>query len=47
VRLLKFSHQLEDLPLFVIPIRPVFLFQGEKEFLRLITSFIQDFPAQA
>jgi len=47
VRLQKFSHQLRDLPLFVMPIRPVFLFREEKEFTQLITTFIQDFPDQA
>lgn len=47
VRLLKFSHQLRELPLYVIPITPVFLFHEENEFTRLITTFIQDFPDQA
>jgi tetraacyldisaccharide 4'-kinase len=47
VRLYKFSQQLQDLPLFVIPIRPVILFHQEKEFIRLITTFIQEFPDQA
>lgn len=47
VRLVKFSHELQKLPLFVIPIQPVFLFREEKEFLRIITTFIQEFPEQA
>ncbi len=47
VRLLKFAQQLKELPLFVIPIRPVILFHEEKEFMHLITTFIQDFPDQA
>ncbi|HEY4154406.1 MAG TPA: tetraacyldisaccharide 4'-kinase [Puia sp.] len=47
VRLIKFSQQLEGLPLFVLPIQPVFLFHEETEFVRLITTFIQEFPDQA
>jgi tetraacyldisaccharide 4'-kinase len=47
VRLVKFARQLQELPLFVLPIQPVFLFHEEKEFIRLITTFIQDFPDQA
>lgn len=46
VRLQKFSQQLRDLPVFVIPIQPVFLFQEENQFTRLMTTFIQEFPAQ-
>ncbi len=46
VRLQKFSQQLRDLPVFVIPIQPVFLFQEENQFTRLITTFIQEFPDQ-
>ena len=47
VRLQKFSQQLRSLPFYVIPIRPVFLFHGEKQFNSLITTFIQEFPDQA
>ena len=47
VRLIKFSSQLRELPLFVIPIQLVFLFREEKDFVRLITTFIQEFPVQA
>jgi tetraacyldisaccharide 4'-kinase len=47
VRLQKFSQQLRDLPVFVMPIQPVFLFHEENQFTRLITTFIQDFPDQA
>jgi tetraacyldisaccharide 4'-kinase len=46
VRLLKFSARLKELPFYVIPIQPVFLFHEEKDFLRLITTFIQHFPEQ-
>ncbi len=47
VRLQKFSQQLRDLPVFVMPIQPVFLFYEENQFTRLITTFIQGFPGQA
>ncbi len=47
VRLQKFSHQLRELPFFVMPIQPVFLFNEENQFTRLITTFIQEFPDQA
>ena len=47
VRLQKFSQQLRDLPVFVMPIQPVFLFHEENQFTRLITTFIQEFPDQA
>jgi tetraacyldisaccharide 4'-kinase len=47
VRLQKFSQQLHELPFFVMPIEPVFLFNEENQFTRLITTFIQDFPEQA
>jgi len=44
VRLQKFSQELRSLPVYVMPIRPVFLFNEEKQFTRLITTFIQEFP---
>jgi tetraacyldisaccharide 4'-kinase len=44
VRLQKFSHELHDLPVYVIPIRPVFLFYEENQFNSIITTFIQEFP---
>ena len=47
VRLQKFSQQLRDLPVFVMPIQPVFMFNGENQFTRLITTFIQEFPDQS
>jgi len=47
VRLQKFSQQLRELPVFVMPIQPVFLFNEENQFTRLITTFIQEFPDQA
>jgi tetraacyldisaccharide 4'-kinase len=47
VRLQKFSQQIRELPFYVIPIQPVFLFHEENQFTRLITTFIQEFPDQA
>ena len=47
VRLQKFSQQLRELPVFVIPIQPVFLFFEESRFTGFITTFIQEFPDQA
>jgi len=46
VRLQKFAQELKTLPMFVIPIEPVFLFQDEASFTRLITTFIQNFHYQ-
>jgi tetraacyldisaccharide 4'-kinase len=46
VRLQKFSLQLRGLPVFVMPIQPVFLFYEENQFTSLITTFIQGFPGQ-
>ncbi len=46
VRLQKFSQQLRVLPFYVMPIQPVFLFNEENQFTRLITTFIQEFPDQ-
>jgi tetraacyldisaccharide 4'-kinase len=47
VRLQKFYLQLRDLPVFVMPIQPVFLFKEENQITSLITTFIQEFPDQA
>jgi tetraacyldisaccharide 4'-kinase len=47
VRLQKFSQELRVLPFYVMPIQPVFLFNEENQFTRLITTFIQEFPDQA
>jgi tetraacyldisaccharide 4'-kinase len=46
VRLQKFSQQLRGLPFFVMPIRPVFMFNEENQFTSLITTFIREFPHQ-
>jgi tetraacyldisaccharide 4'-kinase len=47
VRLQKFAQQLRDLPVYVMPIQPVFLFYEENQFTRLITTFIREFSGQA
>jgi len=46
VRLTKFQHELSGLPFYVIPIEPKFLFDEEKRFMSLITTFITDFKKQ-
>lgn len=43
VRLLKFKEELADLPMFVLPIRHVFLFNEADEFNRLVMDFIRNF----
>jgi len=47
VRLTKFQQELKDIPLFVIPIEPGFLFHDEKRFTDLIITFIRDFKYQS
>ena len=43
VRLTKFQQELASLPFYVIPIEPKFLFDEEKRFMGLITTFITNF----
>lgn len=43
VRLHKFHEQLQNLPLFVLPIKPKFLFGEEEKFDALVRSFIGSF----
>ncbi len=43
VRLIKFDGELKELPLYVIPIEPQFLFDGEQKFTDLIVTFITSF----
>lgn len=45
VRLVKFRHELRDMPMYVLPISIHFLFEGEKVFQALITNFISNFAA--
>jgi tetraacyldisaccharide 4'-kinase len=43
VRLVKFNSAISELPLFVLPVRHRFLFDGEKQFDQLVIDFIQNF----
>ncbi|RFM28081.1 tetraacyldisaccharide 4'-kinase [Deminuibacter soli] len=47
VRLTKFSQDLAALPLFVLPIRHRFLFNGTEQFNRRVVDFIQQFQTKA
>jgi len=46
VRLVKFQHELANLPFYVIPIETKFLFNEEKKFMSSITTFIKNFKKQ-
>lgn len=46
VRLVKFQQELVNLPFYVIPIEPKFLFDEEKNFIGSITTFIKNFKKQ-
>lgn len=43
VRLAKFGEQLNNVPLYVIPLKHHFLFDEEEKFLSLIKNYIKDF----
>ncbi len=43
VRLVKFQHDITNLPLYVIPVRHRFLFWEGEKFDQLVTSFIKNF----
>lgn len=43
VRLMKFGNLLNDKPLYVLPIRAKFLYNGENDFNRLVAEFIESF----
>jgi tetraacyldisaccharide 4'-kinase len=43
VRLMKFSHELAELPVYVMPIETVFLFGEGPQFTDLISTFINNF----
>ncbi|GGA82646.1 tetraacyldisaccharide 4'-kinase [Puia dinghuensis] len=43
VRLIKFKQELEDWPIYVLPISPGFLFGEEDRFANVITTFINEF----
>ncbi|HTI08062.1 MAG TPA: tetraacyldisaccharide 4'-kinase [Puia sp.] len=46
VRLVKFRQELEDLPFYVLPIEPRFLFGDQPRFTDIIVKFITEFPIQ-
>jgi tetraacyldisaccharide 4'-kinase len=43
VRLMKFRAELDELPVYVIPIRHHFLFSGEEKFVGTVVKFIEEF----
>jgi len=43
MRLMKFKNELENLPVYVIPISHHFLFEQEKKFIDAVTKFIKEF----
>lgn len=43
VRLIKYSEELKELPLYVLPIQPEFLFNEGEQFNALVISFIRNF----
>jgi tetraacyldisaccharide 4'-kinase len=43
MRLIKFEHELKELPFYVLPIEPRFLFEGEQQFTDIIVTFINEF----
>ena len=47
VRLIKFQAELMDMPVYVLPIEPYFLFNGAEEFNYLVMKFIKDFKLKS
>lgn len=43
VRLVKYTQELQDIPLYVLPIKPLFLFEEEALFNKLVTDFVKQF----
>lgn len=43
VRLVKYTEELHELPLYVLPIKPHFLFEGETAFNKLVTGYLAQF----
>ena len=43
VRLIKFQTELEDMPVYVLPIEPIFLFNESQEFNYLVKKFVKNF----
>lgn len=46
VRLLKFRQELDNLPLYVLPVRHGFLFNGGEQFNRQILDYVENFQLQ-
>ena len=47
VRLLKFSEEVKDLPLYVLPVKHRFLFNEGARFDKMVQDFVAHFPAMA
>ncbi|MFT4019822.1 MAG: tetraacyldisaccharide 4'-kinase [Agriterribacter sp.] len=47
VRLIKFQAELKDMPVYVLPIEPYFLFNGSGKFNYLVKKFIKDFKVKS
>ena len=47
MRLLKYESELNELPLYVIPIEHQFLFNEGRSFINLVSTFIHNFKQQA
>jgi tetraacyldisaccharide 4'-kinase len=43
VRLVKYTEELHDMPLYVLPIKPHFLFNAEHAFNKLVTDYLAQF----
>jgi tetraacyldisaccharide 4'-kinase len=43
VRLVKYTEELNDIPLYVLPIKPHFLFEAENTFNKLVTDYFAQF----
>ena len=43
VRLVKYTEELNDIPLYVLPIKPHFLFDAEKAFNSLVIDYLAQF----
>jgi len=46
VRLVKYSNELNDMPLYVLPIKPFFLFNQATEFNQLVIDFVAQYHQQ-
>mgnify|MGYP000010434267 FL=1 len=43
VRLVKYTEELHDIPLYVLPIKPIFLFDAESNFNQLVIDYVAQF----